>query len=75
MSYLSPSPTTLALFRLQNAQEDVLCRECREHVRIEGRLVCAECAPKCWCGEVAVEGDDWCRGCVPGGGDSGDAAE
>lgn len=58
------TPSTLALFRLQNAQEDALCRECGEHQRIDGRLVCAECAPKCHCGELAVEGDDWCRGCV-----------
>lgn len=62
--YLSPSPTTLALFRLQNAQEDALCQECGERQRIEGRAVCEECAPKCHCGELAVEGDDWCRGCV-----------
>lgn len=64
MSYLSPSPSTLALFRLQNAHEDALCRECRERQRIDGRAVCEACAPKCHCGELAAEGDDWCRGCV-----------
>lgn len=41
------------------------CHECRERPPLDGRDLCATCAPRCDCGEPA---DGWadCAACVEG---------